>query len=138
VRAKERTIGQYEQYISKCEESLAYFPEDSKIARDNIDSARSHLRACTQATDIVNRDTLNEITALDRLGEMECEHAPALLDTIISQLQAGIYEDAITGGYVVFILMTKLPGKCLSHCNFWDMSLQERDEIRGAFKEALL
>jgi hypothetical protein len=43
----------------------------------------------------------------------------------------------MAGGYVVFILMTKVPGKQLSRKDYWGLSLAERDAIRAAFRVAL-
>lgn len=103
-----------------------------------MNDKRSLLHSCTHPTDLINQDTLNEAAALDRLGELECKHAPALLDVAIKTMQPGTHEEEIPGGYLVFLLMTKLPGKRITYRDFWGLSLQERDEIRNAFKEALL
>ena len=81
---------------------------------------------------------MDEAAALERLGALECKHAPALLDVAIRTVQSSTHEEAIPGGYLVFLLMTKLPGKRITYRDFWGLSLQERDEIRNAFKEALL
>jgi hypothetical protein len=44
----------------------------------------------------------------------------------------------VPGGYIVFILMEKLPGVMIKEEDFWTKySLQQRDEVRVAFQEAL-
>jgi hypothetical protein len=39
---------------------------------------------------------------------------------------------------VVFILMTKVPGERMDYSMFWSKAVEEREEIRRAFKTALL
>lgn len=41
-------------------------------------------------------------------------------------------EMCLPGGYIVFMLMEKLPGKMI--LDFWDYDLETRDRIREAFK----
>ncbi|ORY16536.1 hypothetical protein BCR34DRAFT_611411 [Clohesyomyces aquaticus] len=43
----------------------------------------------------------------------------------------------MVGGYITYILMTKVPGKRIRPDEFSSLSLKERHEIRKAFKEAL-
>jgi hypothetical protein len=40
----------------------------------------------------------------------------------------------LPGGYIVFILMDKLPGKPI--LDFWDYDLETRNRIREAFKSS--
>jgi len=69
---------------------------------------------------------------------MQCKYAPELLDFASATLQSGTHDEEVPGGFLVYTLMTKLPGKRLTASNFWERSREERDEIRAAFKEALL
>jgi hypothetical protein len=96
------------------------------------------LRACTQPVEDANQDTHDEAAALERLGIMQCKHAPRLLDFASDTLQPGTHEEEIAGGFIVYTLMTKMPGKRLTYENFWSRPLKHREEIRAAFKEALL
>ena len=43
----------------------------------------------------------------------------------------------MSGGYAVFILMTKIPGEQLNYDTFWGKDEEEREAIRRAFKVAL-
>lgn len=42
-------------------------------------------------------------------------------------------DGVVPGGYVVYILMTLMPGLTLLDLRFWSMSEQEREDIRAAF-----
>jgi hypothetical protein len=138
VQANEKAIRGYEAYIDSCDTSSRYFPDRSEETKAQIERCSLVLHSCTHPTELFYQNTVNEIAALEHLDVLRCEHVPALLDVLVNAVPRGIHEDAIEGGYLVCILMTKLPGKAISQCNFWDLSLQERDEIRSAFKEALL
>tara|TARA_R110002003_G_scaffold279_16_gene18139 strand:+ start:8213 stop:8542 length:330 start_codon:yes stop_codon:yes gene_type:complete len=96
------------------------------------------LRACTQPVEDANQDTHDEAAALERLGIMQCKHAPRLPHFASDTLQPGTHEEEIAGGFIVYTLMTKMPGKRLTCENFWSRPLKDREEIRAAFKEALL
>jgi hypothetical protein len=96
------------------------------------------LRACAKPVEDANQDTQDEAAALERLGIMKCKYAPWLLDFASDTLQAGTHEEEIAGGFIVYTLMTKMPGKRLTCENFWGRSLKDREEIRAAFKKALL
>jgi hypothetical protein len=50
----------------------------------------------------------------------------------------GVDEQAMMGGYTVFMLMNKIPGEPLSYDMFWKKDEKTREEIRVAFKEALM
>jgi hypothetical protein len=44
---------------------------------------------------------------------------------------------AMPGGYMICVLMTKLPGEQLDYYKFWKAPIEEREEDRKAFKTAL-
>lgn len=96
------------------------------------------LCACTQPVDDPNQDTHDEAAALERLTIMQCEHAPRLIDFVISTLQPGIHYQEVPGGFVVYTFMTKLPGTRMKYHDFWNRTLEERNKIRGAFKVAIM
>lgn len=93
-----------------------------------------------------NYATDNEINFLERLTDANCPATPRLLavHTDIQHepvLRGCYYEDEeqpywVPGGYIVYILMEKLPGEDLTY--FWTFPPQEREEIRQAFREAYL
>lgn len=83
--------------------------------------------------------TKMEITALKRLARMNCPYTPKLL-SVLRQVQDSTMW--VPGGWLVFVLMEKVPGVPLN--NFWypskekpAMTRSQRDEVREAFKRAL-
>jgi hypothetical protein len=68
---------------------------------------------------------------MTHLTEFGCLSTPRLLD-VAKNKQA---EDmCLPGGYMLFILMEKLPGKMI--LDFWDYDLETRNRIRAAFKDS--
>ena len=92
----------------------------------------------TLPVDNPNEHTLNEIKALEQFRNTGCVHAPQLIDCMGVQLPLGIDPQIMVGGYAIFILMTKLPGSHLRWEDFWEKTEAEREEIRQAFKVALM
>lgn len=87
----------------------------------------------------VNEATQNEYHALKRFAKTNCSSAPHLLSYVLDVVEEGIDDDcAIIGGYAFFMLMTKVPGERLSYWDFRDLEQSERDDIRQAFKQALM
>ena len=80
----------------------------------------------------VSKVTAMEIDRLDDLTEAGCTSYPRLLD-----FQRFIQEEDLwmPGGYIVRILMERLPGISLEV--FWYLSREERDEVSKAFKCAI-
>ena len=84
--------------------------------------------------------TESEIQHLQKLTEAKCPAAPSLLavkkDKQREPLLSGAHAREengespwVPGGYIVFILMEKLPGRDLFHLSEWGFSLEERDEV---------
>ena len=89
--------------------------------------------------------TRDEIVALKRLTKAQCPAAPKLLDIkegiqnkpMLRSGWTGKEEIWVPGGYVVWILMEKLPGVDLAEFFMpGKHSPQERQEIREAFRKA--
>src|SRR5947209_19261190 len=83
----------------------------------------------------LNDYTENEINVLTKLTECDCSASPRLISWMREQQDETMW---VPGGYVVYILMEKLPGD--SPFNFWVekyFSLEDRDEVRKAFRAAL-
>jgi hypothetical protein len=83
--------------------------------------------------------TKMEITALKRLTRVKCPHTPKLLSILRKEQDSTMW---VPGGWLIFILMEKVPGEPLDH--FWKPSMErpamtrsQRDEVRKDFKEAL-
>lgn len=107
----------------------------------------------------LHRNTTREIATLDKLTAAGCSSSPTLLSVKIEmQTKSASYlrypgegmvspsyisssgeRYWLSEGYIVYILMAKLPGQPLSYLTFWNDQLfteHERDEVRKAFKEA--
>lgn len=89
-------------------------------------------------TDIPHHHTLDETRALRYLGETKCSYAPHLLQDTAEVGAEWVDEKTMGYGYVVFILMTKVPGERMDYGMFWSKSEEKREQIRRAFKTALL
>lgn len=83
--------------------------------------------------------TKMEVTALKRLTRMKCSYTPKLLSILRQEQDSTMW---VPGGWLIFILMEKVPGVPLD--NLWNstkerpaMTRSQRDEVREAFKEAL-
>ncbi|KAL8946994.1 MAG: hypothetical protein Q9222_006676 [Ikaeria aurantiellina] len=101
----------------------------------------------------LNDWTVQEIETLKRLTTAECSSAPRLLGVQVDvQDQSVLYFPAsdqrqsdvrwwMPGGYIVYILMTKLSAEPLDICSYWEehrFAREDRDEIRTAFRKAYL
>lgn len=102
----------------------------------------------------LNHYTTQEIENLERVTAAGCSVTPTLLavkieaqDESLLKLQDkpdlherwGGVKWWIPGGYIVYILMTKLPGQPLR--SFWDESVftpQDRQDIRNSFRDSFL
>ena len=73
----------------------------------------------------------NEATALKILTKANCSSTPTLLATKVVTQTETMW---VPGGYLGFILMTKLSGIRIDQIQ--DLDLQERDEMRQSFKKA--
>lgn len=96
------------------------------------------LRIATHPVDTPHEFTKQEIEALWHLRRENCGSTPQLLNTIGDFPAPGVDEQEMVDGYAVFILMTKVPGEPLTYDKYWKLLESERDEIRAAFKEALM
>ncbi|KAF3385693.1 hypothetical protein DPV78_012595 [Talaromyces pinophilus] len=72
-----------------------------------------------------------ELSALQKLQANKCKSAPKLLNW-----KKEIQDDSglVPGGFLVYLIIEKLPGIILSRARFWELSRTERDKIRDAFE----
>jgi hypothetical protein len=63
--------------------------------------------------------TKMEITALKRLTRVKCPHTPKLLSILRKEQDSTMW---VPGGWLIFILMEKVPGEPLDH--FWKPSME--------------
>lgn len=94
-------------------------------------------------------NTKNEIEQLQRVTRAGFEMTPKLFSVKITQQdetlmwEKGDGEDKIDrrwwmpGGYVVYILMERLPAVPLTHTSFWELDFAERQGIRDSFRKGL-
>ncbi|KAF2853488.1 hypothetical protein T440DRAFT_444385 [Plenodomus tracheiphilus IPT5] len=111
--------------------------EAYKKALEDIQDADYLYRLATNPADRLHEYTENEIRALRRLTEVKCAYAPRLLDSAMDNVLEEVDEQAMPGGYAVFMLMTKVPGEALDWKTFWSLDQDAREEVRCAFKVAM-
>lgn len=111
-----------------------HFPD----LQQHIDRYQQCLKLCDNPTNEPNEDSVREVSALERLAAHHCSSAPQLLNMFAADVMAGMHSEAMAGGYMLVILMTKVPGKMLLKSDFIQLPRAERDELRARFKEALL
>lgn len=85
-----------------------------------------------------HRFTIDERDALDHFGVSECKNTPHLLGYSAEYISEGLDPNAMPKGYTAFILMTKAPGEALDYEMFWEKDEKTRENIRRAFKAALM
>jgi hypothetical protein len=130
-------VRHYEQYLAEYKEELVYHPHLHRKTQQLTLQTESSIYECAHPVAKPNDDTLQETTALRILFEMDCGNAPHLLQFAQSKVRPGMHEAGIVGGYVIFILMTKMPGSRLPYDTFCKMSRDERDKVREAFRRAI-
>ena len=88
-----------------------------------------------------NPATEQECTSLENLTEVECTVTPKLIiiqqnfqdESILRSKGGSSYW--MPGGYVVWIVMEKLPAIPLNLGIYWGLPAQERKALRASFKE---
>lgn len=75
--------------------------------------------------------------ALQKFDAYECAHTPHLLAFTCNTLEEGLDPNGMTGGFVAWTLMTRVPGERIRYSDYWRCSSDKRAEIRKAFKKAL-
>ncbi|EXJ57068.1 hypothetical protein A1O7_07412 [Cladophialophora yegresii CBS 114405] len=78
--------------------------------------------------------TAHELEALKKFHETSSEYTPVLVN-FMSTVQPA--EGPLPGGYLTFLVMTKMPGDSLWNMYYWGMSDEERKQIREKFLVAL-
>jgi hypothetical protein len=136
VSATEETIDDYQDNIDEISKELAEDPEDEET-RTLLARLKKSLRKCTHPTKKPNTDTMNELAALQHLADRACSSTHRLLDFERDGLPPGVHREAVAGGYVIIIVMTKLPGIQLSSEFLWQLKPAERENLRQDFGDAL-
>jgi hypothetical protein len=115
VRASDKTIQHYVHTLSEYKNDLLHHPTSLCEVQEAIDEIESDLYACTHPVVEPNDDTVQEITALRQHLDHECQSAPQLLGFAEAEVRPGMHEYGIVGGYVIMILMSKVPGYTISY-----------------------
>ena len=116
--------------IKSWEEKSGLFPEsDGPLEAE--EEARKLLPDARNPTGIPNFHTRGEIEVLRLFKESQHDCAPWLLNVKQDILECGAHSCEMVSGYIVHILITKLPGKRL-YRHFWALPREARDEIREA------
>ncbi|KAF1828219.1 hypothetical protein BDW02DRAFT_260714 [Decorospora gaudefroyi] len=118
--------------------SMERSAEDSQEALSDLEEANQLFSSATKPADRPHQDTLYEIPALHHLSEVDCAYTPHLLGYMADYMMDGVDDQAMAGGYTVFMLMNKISGEPLGHDLFWKKDVETREEIRRAFKVALM
>lgn len=113
-------------------------PEQRDRKLWNLERAKELHHQATHPVRVPNRYTSNEIIALRRLRKLDCAYTPQFLDNAAYRLKADIDKQGMEGGFMIAVLMTRVPGKQITYDMFWNLNQEKRDEIREAFKTALL
>ncbi|KAH8804583.1 hypothetical protein F5884DRAFT_859207 [Xylogone sp. PMI_703] len=92
-----------------------------------------HVRA-KQATKELISPSRREVEALTILTRAKCSSSPTLFSWECEEQDGHMW---VPGGYILYILMEKLPG--IEPTQFYNqMDRKERDDLRASFKEAWL
>lgn len=87
-----------------------------------------------QASANLARYSRRELPALTTLTKAKCKSTPILINC--KQAQQNNF-DVLPDGYILYLVMRKLPGIRLRYDLYWqEMSRGERDAIRQAFKQS--
>lgn len=81
---------------------------------------------------------IDKIRALERIAKLKEQRslrAPALVDKRVS---CQTLDDWVIGGFAAYIVMDKIPGQALGTRSFFTKSIEERNNIRGSFEDALV
>ncbi|KAJ9224917.1 hypothetical protein DTO169E5_568 [Paecilomyces variotii] len=74
-----------------------------------------------------------ELDALRTFTEKGCASTPKLLG-YKEEVQGP--QDIVPGGFILYLLMERLPGSCLDEYAFWDLDESERAKVLEKFKTA--
>ena len=87
---------------------------------------------------VPSKSTVNEMSALGKFFKHRTASAPWLLGFVRMSIPSGIHRRGIVGGYLAFMLISKISATQLSSYFLKTLTLVERDQIRADFKKAYL
>jgi hypothetical protein len=128
-----------EERISEYQEMLDEVPPEFKhYTEENLRYAKQKLNAATHPVHDPNSATLDEINALERFRDSDCLHTPHLVVAETQRLAPELDKLSIPGGFLTWTIMTYVPGVRLVSTEFWEKPEWQREQIRQAFKIALM
>ncbi|KAH7390988.1 hypothetical protein DE146DRAFT_791170 [Phaeosphaeria sp. MPI-PUGE-AT-0046c] len=138
----EKAVIKIKYQIEEITKDLAQCPDDTnegaRETQEYISGLQGGLRQCMEPWITPNSDTWNEVAALSHLADHKCSSTPWLLNCLIDVLpSSGVHRKAVAGGYIVFVLMTKVPGKELDSGDMGNLMPVERENLREDFKDAI-
>ncbi|KAI8933624.1 hypothetical protein NX059_009349 [Plenodomus lindquistii] len=114
-------------------------PGDRANFKEDATNAHALFKKAFEPTTEPHKYTIEEIKSLEILQENQYTSSPHLIDSYAEFTRKGVdNERAMPKGYTIFILMTKVPGEQLDHNKFWAKDKESRNEIRRAFKDAII
>lgn len=128
-------IKDYDYSVQELESTLGSCPENARC----IEKTKVKLHLCIDPTNSPNEDTLDEMAALLRLRKRGCPSAPWLIEIQTDKVSPGMHKEGMIGGYLVYTLMTRLPGSRID--GWWfhrTLTHAKKEEIRQAFKKAFM
>lgn len=127
-------IEDLECHIAWCKERL-----DRSWGPAALVQAEKLLRAAKHPVKTVNDATYNELEALDVFRQTRCAYAPHIVACQFEVGHKSTDELAMPNGYITYVVMTKVPGRSLTHdAAYWGFPPEKREEIRQSFKQALM
>ncbi|KAF2277878.1 uncharacterized protein EI97DRAFT_373854 [Westerdykella ornata] len=121
IRGTQDTISEYEDDIRMWALAVEESPDNERFA-DNLADAQEGLRAAIEPRYTPHCYTINEVQALKHLTAEGCAYTPQFLGFTLYTVDDEIDEIAMPGGYIAFLVMTKLPGRSKSYdYEYWKL-----------------
>ncbi|KAH5778830.1 hypothetical protein HBI88_093960 [Parastagonospora nodorum] len=124
VRASQATIQYLKSSLADYKKDLIHRPNSRNETQKRMDETSAETYACMNSVINTNPDSVQEAKALRHF-----------LDT---DVRVKLHDEAIICGYLIVILMKKVPGSALRYDTFCKMSRPQQGEIREAFRRALI
>lgn len=111
--------------------------EDLDKVLQEIKHLREALTHCTEPTTEPGPTAYNELFALRRFADRECEHAPWLLNIVQTTVRDKSHYAALPGGFFILALLLDIRGERLTFGYLQSLTPELRDQVRQAFRTAL-
>ncbi|PYH76003.1 hypothetical protein BO82DRAFT_322800 [Aspergillus uvarum CBS 121591] len=129
IRTHDESRGTIEELTGVCRATQINGSDNWEEA---IVKVKQQLSPWDDGSNDISSEAYREIENLQKLTENHCTSTPTLIDAIAFDQDTTM---CFPGGYLVFILMEKVPGQDLGHFN--SLTSEQRDDARLAFIKAL-